>query len=61
MGQLLVQNCSYEVKQQKLILNLDFSGANHCCRAGVTTALWSLIIQLSCPREHYAVTVPVKW
>lgn len=60
MGQLLVRNCSYEVKPQNLILNLDLSGANHCCGAGATTALWSLMVWFFCLCECCAEAVPVK-
>lgn len=48
MGQLLVQNCSYEVKQQNLVLNPDLSGADPWGRAEVTAALWSLMVWCSC-------------
>lgn len=48
------------MKQQKLILNLDFSGANHCSRAGATTAFG--VLSFSFPAcEHCAVMAPEKW
>lgn len=48
------------MKQQKLILNLDFSGANHRCGAGVTTAF--RVLSFSFPAfDHCAVMAPEKW
>lgn len=48
------------MKQQKLFLNLDFSGANHRCGAGVTTAF--RVLSFSFPAfDHCAVMAPEKW